>query len=129
MPCFFKFCTSRTALVHRVWVCCAVFCAKVVADRFNRGIFEAYLDLACVPFLPEPMTSASVSSVTNQLTAADVMATGVTALPPVVAITELLHVLQSTSFQVHPSLDQTCLCSSIIAIATTQGIVMRKRLR
>lgn len=77
-----------------------MFCAKVVADRFNRGIFEAYLDLACVPFLPEPMTSSTVSSVTNQLTAADVMATGVTALPPVIAIPDLLHVLKSTSFQV-----------------------------
>ena len=77
-----------------------VFFAKVVADRFCRGIFEKYLNMACVPFIPEPMTSCTVSSVSNQLTVADVMATGVTALRPVIAITDLIHILQATCYQV-----------------------------
>ena len=78
----------------------AVFCAKAVADQFTRGIFETYLQLSCVPFLSEPMTSSSISSITNQLTVADVMARGVTALPPVIAIPELLHILTTTSYSV-----------------------------
>ena len=78
----------------------AVFCAKAVADQFSRGIFETYLQLSCVPFLSEPMTSSSISSITNQLTVADVMARGVTALPPVIAIPELLHILTTTSYSV-----------------------------
>ena len=82
---------------------CAVFCAKAVADQFTRGIFETYLQLSCVPFLAEPMTSSSISSITNQLTVADVMARGVTALPPVIAIPELLHILTTTSYSVRSS--------------------------
>ena len=35
-----------------------MFCAKAVADQLNRGIFETYLGLACVPVIPEPMTSS-----------------------------------------------------------------------
>ena len=71
---------------------CAVFFAKLVADLFGRGLFETYLELSCVPILEEPMTSSSVSSVTNQLSVADVMAQGVTALPPVIAVSDLLHI-------------------------------------
>ena len=78
-----------------------MFSAKAVADMFNRGLFETYLELSCVPFLAEPMTSSSISAVTNQLTIADVMARGVSALPPVIAIPELLHILESTSFSVN----------------------------
>ena len=83
-------------------VCCAVFCAKLVADLFGRGLFETYLELSCVPFLSEPMTSSRISSITNQLSVADVMAQGVTALPPVIAVTELLHILQTTPYSVRP---------------------------
>ena len=54
-----------------------MFFAKLVADLFGRGLFETYLELSCVPILEEPMTSSSVSSVTNQLSVADVMAQGV----------------------------------------------------
>lgn len=71
-----------------------------MADRFNKGIFETYLDLACVPFIPEPMTSSSISSVSNKLTVNDVMAIGVSALPPVVPVTDLIHMLTTTSYQV-----------------------------
>lgn len=78
----------------------AVFFAKVVADRINRGIFETYLGLACVPFIPEPVTSSSVGLVTNQLDVADVMATGITALPPIIAVSELCLILETTMFQV-----------------------------
>lgn len=84
----------------------AVFFAKVVADRINRGIFETYLRLACVPVIPEPTTSSSVEAVTNRLDVADVMATGITALPPVVAVSELCKILETTKFQVafpHPA--------------------------
>lgn len=79
---------------------CAVFFAKVVADGFGRGLFEEYLHLACVPFVPEPMTSSTVGSVSNQLSVADVMATGVIALRPVILITDLIHILQSNCYQV-----------------------------
>ena len=82
---------------------CAVFFAKLVADQFGRGIFETYLQLSCVPFLSEPMTSSSISSITNQMTVADVMARGVTALPPVIALSELLHILKTTPFSVSAS--------------------------
>ncbi len=68
---------------------------------FNRGLFETYLELSCVPFLAEPMTSSSISTVTNQLTVADVMARGVKALPPVIAIPELLYILKTSSFSVN----------------------------
>jgi hypothetical protein len=80
--------------------CGAVFFAKLIADRIKRGIFETYLHLACVPFIPEPMTSSRVASMTNQLTVAEVMATGITALPPLISISELLHILKTTKFQV-----------------------------
>ena len=73
-----------------------------MADLFGRGIFETYLQLSCVPFLAEPRTSSSVSSITNQLSVADVMARGVTALPPVMAVSALLHTLQTTSYSVSP---------------------------
>ena len=36
----------------------AVFCAKAVADQLAPGIFEADLDEACVPVIPEPLTSS-----------------------------------------------------------------------
>lgn len=78
----------------------AVFCAKVVADQLNRGIFEAYLTDACVPFIPEPMTSSRVAAVTNALTVRDVMATGVTALPPVVEASRLVDLLKRHSYAV-----------------------------
>ncbi len=79
-----------------------MFFAKLVADLFGRGLFETYLELSCVPILEEPMTSSSVSSVTNQLSVADVMAQGVTALPPVIAVSDLLHTLQTTPYSVSP---------------------------
>ena len=36
----------------------AVFCAKSVADQLAPGIFEADLDEACVPVIPEPLASS-----------------------------------------------------------------------
>ena len=89
---------------------CAVFSAKAVADMFNRGLFETYLELSCVPFLAEPMTSSSISAVTNQLTVADVMARGVTALLPVIAIPELLHILETTPFSVNSPPNTLLIC-------------------
>ena len=77
-----------------------MFCAKAVSDQFGPGLFQTYLELSCVPFLSEPMTSSSVSTMTNQLTVADVMARGVTALPPVIAMPELLHILKTTKYSV-----------------------------
>ena len=82
---------------------CAVFCAKLVADRLTRGIFETYLTESCVPFIPEPLTSSKVASVTNALTVRDVMATGVTALPPVVAASRLVEVLKRCAYAVRRS--------------------------
>lgn len=71
-----------------------------MADLFSKGIFQAYLDLACVPFLSEPMSSSSTSSITNQLTVADVMARGVMAMPPVIAISEIIRILETTTYAV-----------------------------
>ena len=78
----------------------AVFCANVVADQLNRGIFETYLADACVPFIPEPLTSSRVAAVSNALTVRDVMAAGVTALPPVVAASRLVDVLRRHPYAV-----------------------------
>ena len=79
-----------------------MFFAKLVADQFGRGLFETYLELSCVPVLAEPMTSSSVSSITNHLSVADVMARGVMALPPVIAVSKLLHILQTAPYSVRP---------------------------
>lgn len=86
-----------------------MFFAKLVADLFGRGLFETYLELSCVPILEEPMTSSSISSITNQLSVADVMAQGVTALPPVIAVSELLHTLQTTPYSASPLSVLSCL--------------------
>ena len=85
-----------------------MFFAKLVADQFGRGLFETYLVLSCVPVLAEPMTSSSVSAITNQLSVADVMARGVMALPPVISVPRLLHILQTAPYSVRP------LCSALM---------------
>lgn len=104
-------------------MCRAVFFAKLVADLFGRGLFETYLELSCVPFLAEPMTSSSVSSITNQLSVADVMARGVTALPPVIAVSELLHMLQTTPYSVRPLGSALMQCSADRKKANACGVI------
>jgi hypothetical protein len=53
-----------------------------------------------VPFIPEPLTSSRVAAVTNALTVRDVMATGVTALPPVVEASRLVDLLKRHKYAV-----------------------------
>ncbi|CAL8469782.1 g9324 [Coccomyxa elongata] len=106
----------------------AVFFAKVVADRFGRGLFEEYLHLACVPFVPEPMTSSTVGSVSNQLSVADVMATGVTALRPVILITDLIHILQSSCYQAFPVTEEVEQAAQPGAEFHVLGVIERKAL-
>ena len=78
----------------------AVYVAELVADRLSSGLFDAYLHLACTPYLADPSTAPGVAHACDRLAVADVMATGVHALPPVIAVAEVVHALSGTTFSV-----------------------------
>lgn len=78
----------------------AVYVAELVADRLCSGLFDAYLHLACTPYLANPSAAPGVAHACDRLAVADVMASGVHALPPVIAVAEVVHALSGTTFSV-----------------------------
>jgi len=80
-----------------------VFAAELVADRLSTGLFDAYLHLACTPFLADPGAAPGVAHACDRLNVADVMATGVRALPPVIAVADAVAALQETTFSARPA--------------------------
>ena len=77
-----------------------MYVAELVADRLSSGLFDAYLHLACTPYLADPSAAPGVAHACDRLAVADVMASGVHALPPVIAVAEVVHALSGTTFSV-----------------------------
>ena len=77
-----------------------MYVAELVADRLCSGLFDAYLHLACTPYLADPSAAPGVAHACNRLAVADVMASGVHALPPIIAVAEAVHALSGTTFSV-----------------------------
>ncbi len=79
----------------------AVFFAELAADRLSTGLFDAYLHLACMPVLADPVAAPAVAH--ERLDVSGVMAAGVRALPPVVAVADAAAALADTAFSARPS--------------------------
>ncbi|KAK9820864.1 hypothetical protein WJX81_006444, partial [Elliptochloris bilobata] len=106
----------------------SVFAAELVADRLSSGLFDAYLHLACTPFLADPGAAPGVAYACDRLSVADVMATGVHALPPVIAVAEVVHALSGTTFSTFPVTEEVDLAARAGAEFHVLGIIERQTL-
>ncbi len=74
--------------------------AQIVGDHFGVGIDDTHIKLRGAPVLDEAALDAHQKMIADKLSVAELMTVGVTALPPLLPVAQLLEVLRSCSHQV-----------------------------
>lgn len=80
----------------------AVMVAKAVGDSFGLGIYDTHIEIRGTPMLEEPNFDYTQKMVHDKLEVQEMMSREMICLPPVVKLSDLAHVLRSTTHGAFP---------------------------
>ncbi|QDZ17489.1 chloride channel protein [Chloropicon primus] len=82
-----------------------IFFAKAVGDLTGTGLYDAYIALKGVPYLPEDEISYEQKMISEKLDVQEVMTSNLVCLPPVPTIGQVVQVLKTCKHNAFPVLE------------------------
>jgi len=83
-----------------------IFFAKAVGDWTGTGLYDAYIALKGVPYLPEDEISYEQKMISEKLDVQEIMTSDLVCLPPVTTVGQVVQVLKTCKHSAFPVLEK-----------------------
>ena len=84
-----------------------IFFAKAIGDLTGTGLYDAYIALKGVPYLPEDEISYEQKMIAEKLDVQEVMTTDLVCLPPVPTVGQVVRVLKTCKHSAFPVVEKS----------------------